>query len=174
MQSPDILSVAAGHLREAKNSKALLNRNFGRFVALDKDPKALETIKAELPDHPIEFVKGLVQRLLSPEKEEKRLNGFDLIYAAGLYDYISLRTAIRLTKALFQRLKPNGSLLLTNFLQESTSAGYMETCMDWYLIYRDLDQIGAFLTEIPKDQISESHLFRDETRTLGYLLVRRN
>lgn len=171
VRSPHILSVAAGHLREAKKSKAILDRHFGRFVVLDKDPQTLARVERELPGHSFKFTRGLVQRLLS---REKALDQFDLIYAAGLYDYLSHRTAIRLTEVLFHKLKPNGCLLLTNFLKGSTSAGYMETYMDWYLIYRDLDQITALLKNIPTSEINEIRLSRDDTTTLGYLMVRRN
>jgi len=166
---PHILSVAAGHLRESRKSEALSKGHFGRFVALDRDPLTFETVKNRLPDHSIEFVQGLVPRF----PRIKKLDQFDLIYATGLYDYLDAPTATSFTKILFDKLKPNGWLLVTNFLKGSRSAGYMETYMDWYLIYRDLDQITAFLNEIPKDQIKDIELFRDETTTLGYLLVRR-
>ena len=64
-----------------------------------------------------------IRKLVSPFKYRIRNlaeASFDLIYSAGLYDYIRTfgkreKGAIALTKNLFQLLKPGGTLLIGNF-----------------------------------------------------------
>jgi hypothetical protein len=69
-----------------------------------------------LSDHrelPIEPYRGSLLTLLRPGNP---LGTFDLIYSAGLYDYLSADVALRLTAKLATMLKPEGRLLIANML----------------------------------------------------------
>jgi cyclopropane fatty-acyl-phospholipid synthase-like methyltransferase len=61
-----------------------------------------------------------VRELLRDRTFEGR---FDLIYSAGLYDYLEKKVATKLTDRLFELLAPGGYLLLTNFLPSIRSWG---------------------------------------------------
>ncbi len=61
----------------------------------------------------------------------------DLVYAAGLYDYLPDSIAQALTARMFAMLKPGGRCYLVNFAPETYDIAYMDSYMDWQLIYRD-------------------------------------
>lgn len=62
---------------------------------------------------------------------------FDLIYCAGLFDYLADKACTRLIGYFEQHLNPQGRLLLTNVHQNNPERHWMEHFMEWYLIYRD-------------------------------------
>lgn len=98
---------------------------------------------------------------------------FDLIYSAGLYDYLPAAAAEKLTTELWAGLNPGGQMLLTNFLHGSKDRGWMEALMDWFLIYRDEEEIHAFANSIPAQEIQRKHAYLCPTGSIGYLSLRK-
>ena len=163
-----ILSIAAGHLREAEMTASVPHGWFQRFVALDVDEDSLSEIDQR--DLGVETVRMSVGRLMTGRQH---LGDFDLIYSAGLYDYLDTRSGRALTRHLFAQLAPGGTLALTNFLPSAASAGYMETFMGWELIFRDLSQIRDLLGNIAPEEIGSVRCFADSYGEIGYLEVTR-
>lgn len=170
IEKPEILSVACGHLRETQLSKHFLAGKTGRFVALDQDGASLAVIKRELAAFDVETVETSIKSLL---KNDHNLGAFDFIYAAGLYDYLPDGFAHLFTRRLFEMLKPNGKLLIANFLKGIDDAGYMDVFMDWFLIYRDETEMSNLLRRISPDKIKSRNLFLSENKNIAYLEVRK-
>jgi SAM-dependent methyltransferase len=168
----EMLAVACGHLREAELSRELKLGHVGRFVATDQDPASLDVVEtyAGSVSSAIETRKLSVRDFITAKHG---LSGFDLVYAAGLYDYLDDRLAARLTRKLFSLLKPGGRLLVANFLNGIWELPYMEAYMDWHLLYRSEAQIRAFAGEISEVDIASTSYFEDDAACVGYLeLVR--
>jgi hypothetical protein len=165
---PHILSVAAGHLREALLSAALKRRKVGRYVALDSDPQSLEEVKRCYSSYGVEAIAGSVRQMLTQKLE---LGTFDLVYSTGLFDYLALGAGQQLTWAMFQMLRPRGRLLVANFLPGIPDVGYMESYMDWKLIYRNRKEMIALAEEIPQGQIRDIHIFAEENQNIIFLQV---
>ena len=85
-----VLSVAAGHLREADLSAAVKRRRLGRFVALDADAESLREVERCYGRMGVETCLSTVRQLLQPSES---LGDFDLIYSTGLFDYLAQPTA---------------------------------------------------------------------------------
>jgi len=130
--------IACGHLREAMISRAILERRISEFIALDQDQESLDHIAETYTQHNIRIVNGSVRAVISGAV---KLGGFNLIYAAGLYDYLVDRVAARLTAATFDMLVSGGRLLVANFAPTGRDIAYMEKFMRWKLIYRTEDDI---------------------------------
>lgn len=64
-------------------------------------------------------------------------NNFDLVYCAGLFDYLSDKVCSKLLELFFFQLKPGGNLLATNVHINQPTKALMEYLMEWYLTYRD-------------------------------------
>jgi extracellular factor (EF) 3-hydroxypalmitic acid methyl ester biosynthesis protein len=170
MARPHVLSLACGHLREAKHCSALLQGRFGRFVAADQDRESLAVVEREVGDFGVEAVPTSVRTIL---KGQISLGSFDFIYASGLYDYLPQTVAQRLTERLFAMLTPGGRLLLANFLPSSSSTAFMEAYMDWWLIYRTKSEMLNLVTTLPEEEMGHCHLFTEENENIVFLEVER-
>jgi extracellular factor (EF) 3-hydroxypalmitic acid methyl ester biosynthesis protein len=165
-----VLSVACGHLREAQLSAAVRSGALGELVALDADAQSLALVDRAGLDN-VRTLELSIGRLLAGRK---RLGRFDLVYSAGLYDYLDDGLAERLTTRLFDCLEPGGRLLLSNFLPGVSDAGYMETFMGWELLLRDLEDIRCFGAGVDMDEVDSWRVFEDPFGAIGYLeMVRR-
>src|SRR5262249_1235250 len=85
---PRILSLACGHLREAQRSDAVKNGAVGEIVAVDQDALSL-SVARESNGAVITPVKASIRRFLV---DATIYGDFDLIYSAGLYDYLDDET----------------------------------------------------------------------------------
>ena len=69
--------------------------------------------------------------------------GYDMVWSAGLFDYLSDRLFVRLLKALLPVVKPGGELVVGNFSEGNPSRDYMEIFGDWHLHHRGSEQLLA-------------------------------
>ncbi len=168
-----ILSIAGGHLREGRLCQAIRQRQFRRFVAHDQDDKSLRVVRQEFGGYGLETVADSLGAIF-----KKRIEGqFDLIYAAGLYDYLPSLTAAQLTKAAFDMLAPGGRFIAANYTPETPCAGFMEAFLDWPLIYRTETEVDDFHSLIQEKEKAYARIFREEAvrdrHCLLYLEVKR-
>jgi hypothetical protein len=77
--SAEMLSVACGHLREAKLSRAVANGQVSRLVGLDADVESLAIVKEEAVHPCIQAIHGSVKALITGKQPD--LGQFDLIYS---------------------------------------------------------------------------------------------
>jgi SAM-dependent methyltransferase len=168
---PRILAVACGHLREARCSQAMQAQRIGELIAFDQDSKSLEVVSRDFRHLGVRTEHGRVRDLIVG-RHAVDLVEFDLIYAAGLYDYLREEPARRLTQTLFRMLKPGGTLLIANFLTGIRDRGFMESFMDWHLVYRTMDEIEALTDVLPAHQFS-CRRFDDPDRVIGFVEITR-
>lgn len=104
---------------------------------------------------PIQLIRKSVHQILKETARSVTANPakqFDLIYCAGLFDYLSDSVCKRLMNYFYDQLAPDGLLLATNvsdILNRSRPFRYsMEYILDWHLIYRD----GRKMLELAPDR----------------------
>lgn len=161
-----VLAVASGHLREALFIKEKFNLE--EFIALDQDPESLAVIAREINNINVNTTLGSIGDIL---KGKINLHDFDFIYATGLFDYLDEPTAILLTQCLFKKLKASGRLLIPNFVPHMEEIGYMEAFMNWWLIYRDQQDMQKIADALPQDQIESINLFIDTHQNILFLEI---
>lgn len=169
-----VLSVAAGHFREALLAPTLRENPEIEITTLDQDAQSLEEIRRmskreKLPR--INTVQTDLKPLLLGQFQTKR---WDFVYAAGLYDYLPDRLAQTLTHKMFELLRPGGKLLVANFIPGRYEQGYMETFMDWSLIYRDRQQVLEFSADIPAAELASSTCEADPEGNVYYLELQKS
>jgi extracellular factor (EF) 3-hydroxypalmitic acid methyl ester biosynthesis protein len=107
---------------------------------------------------------------------------YDLIYSAGLYDYIKTfllddtKGTIALTKNLFELLSPGGTLIVGNFnLNNPRDLRFMmEYVYDWQLIYRGKQEMHDFIRGIPENQIKSVQLVEEPLGINYFLRIEKN
>lgn len=170
--STEILSLACGHLREASLSRAVAARRTRRFLALDQDTESLAVVRAHAGPLGVEAREGSVKTVIARSAATIGAARFDFVYAAGLYDYLNDKVAARLLQALFDLTKPGGKVWIANFLPDIEDAGYMEACMDWWLIYRDEAQMQALATRaLPAAEVASTRVFAEHENNVVFLEV---
>ena len=110
------------------------------------------------PPVKILYLHESIKRLLRDRTMFNEFGRFDLIYSAGLFDYLRSATAVQLARDFHSRLGPGGELLVSNMVPENPSRWYMEHHLDWYLLYRsraELLEIGERASTGARLQILE-------------------
>ena len=148
-----ILSVASGHCREIENSllaETAMTRT-GQFIALDQDPHSCDLVTRYYYQYPIEVINGSVRSILMGELSS--IGPFDLIYSAGLFDYLDVGTAGRLVDRLAFLLRPQGKLLIGNFAPSSFGRAFRDLLLDWQLIYRTEEELVTLFGSSRKSNV---------------------
>jgi extracellular factor (EF) 3-hydroxypalmitic acid methyl ester biosynthesis protein len=72
---------------------------------------------------------------------------FDLIYCAGLFDYLAPDTCRALMELWFDSLAPGGLMLIANMTDTKPFRHFIEFILDWQLIYRNSREILSLAPE---------------------------
>ena len=96
---------------------------------------------------------------------------FDLIYSAGLFDYLDQEQACRIVDVLFDQLLPSGRVIIANFSDTMKDAAFMELFMDWWLEYRNQTQMWDLARLIAKDHIAKICVDSDESGDIKFLTI---
>jgi extracellular factor (EF) 3-hydroxypalmitic acid methyl ester biosynthesis protein len=108
---------------------------------LDYTAKTLNEIKqSHERSTEFQFMKKSVQQLLREASKLEPLGKFDVVYCAGLFDYISDEVCEKLLEIFYSLTKPGGLVVATNVADTNPSRGWMEYALDWHLIYRNVEQ----------------------------------
>ncbi|GHD22219.1 class I SAM-dependent methyltransferase [Tianweitania populi] len=167
----EILTIAAGHLREADRSIALQSGDLARWVALDQDPLSVGSMVRDFAGTSITPIDGSVSVLLT---DTYQLGQFDFVYAAGLYDYLPRKVAVRLTKKCMQMLKPKGMFLFANFAAGIPDDGFMETFMNWSLLLRTEAEMWDIVNASVDRNTVDAQVYYGDNRNIVYATIRKN
>ena len=163
-----VLAIAAGHLREVELSAAVQTGKLQEFVAFDQDEASLSLVAREYAHLGVRTVPGPVRHILAGKA---KLGQYDFVYAAGLFDYLNDATATALTCRMFEMTRPGGLMLIPNFLAGAPDTGYMESFMDWHLIYRNHSDMQALAAALPPSAVADCQIFDDSDDAITFLLV---
>jgi trans-aconitate methyltransferase len=156
------MSVASGHLRELDVVRTMVEQRDFEITALDQDGDSLQEAVNSNPEFNIRAVNKSISHLFKGQDG----TNYDLIYSAGLFDYLPAKTASGLLDRLLGMLAPSGRLIVGNYAPENYGRGYMEGMMGWSLLYRSEADLEALLQ--PK---GEYRVYRDEPGNVAYLEV---
>lgn len=94
----------------------------------------------------IDCIKKSVMQLLKEAnrfRSEKTEPSYDVVYCAGLFDYLTAPVCQKLMTLFYEMLAPGGVLVATNVYAINPSKNWMEYSVDWHLIYRDRNEMVA-------------------------------
>ncbi|HEY1660932.1 MAG TPA: class I SAM-dependent methyltransferase [Verrucomicrobiae bacterium] len=131
------------------------------FTLLDFNDETIEYTQRNLAqvcrkydsDCMIRVLKKSVAQLIKDSSAFPR-GSFDMVYCAGLFDYLPDPVCSKLMAIFWNLVAPGGLLLVSNVHSNNPSRGWMEYMVDWHLIYRDAEQMHDILPPgVPKDKV---------------------
>jgi extracellular factor (EF) 3-hydroxypalmitic acid methyl ester biosynthesis protein len=168
----------AGEVQQFLSHEAV--SDYASFTLLDFNDETLEYTAKVLGDiksrsgrkTKIDLIKKSVHQVL---KEEARFGPnqprYDLIYCAGIFDYLSDRICKRLMNIFYSMLEPGGLLIGTNVDASNPLRNGMEYLLDWHLIYRNQAQLKALIPD--QAPAASAQVKSDETGVNLYVEVRK-
>lgn len=163
-----VLAIAAGHLREVQLSAAVHAGKLREYVAFDQDETSLAVVARDYAHLGVQTMPGSVRQILAGKVNPGQ---YDFVYAAGLYDYLPAAAAVALTRCMFEMTRPGGLMLIPNFRVGAPDTGYMESFMDWHLIYRSHADMESLANALPRGEVTGCRIFDDPDSTITFLLV---
>ncbi|MDX1951529.1 MAG: class I SAM-dependent methyltransferase [Verrucomicrobiota bacterium] len=142
--------------------------NHAKFVLLDFNDetlqhtgKLLENLKTRHNrTTSVQTIKKSVHQILKEAGKpnpDMVANSYDLVYCAGLFDYLSDRICKRLMSIFYDLVAPGGLLVATNVEASNPSKNWMEYVVEWHLVYRDNKILQAIRPDsAPADAIKIS------------------
>jgi extracellular factor (EF) 3-hydroxypalmitic acid methyl ester biosynthesis protein len=110
---------------------------------LDLDPASIDFARVQLADvlPPDRLTATSANLFRLPDRPQTAavLEGTDVMFCPGLFDYLDDVAAAVMLNALYQRLATGGSLTAFQFAPHNPTRAYMEWFGNWYLTYRDAD-----------------------------------
>lgn len=132
-ESISLLNIASGPARDL----------FELFIEKAKD-KILSATCVEIDANAIEYAKNITEQYNDSINYVRRnifryndTNTYDVIWSAGLFDYLSDKEFVYLLKKMKSWMAENGEIVIGNFNKNhNPSKDYMEIFGDWYLNHR--------------------------------------
>ena len=165
-----IFNLGCGPAREVQDFMRLHDLSEeADFTLLDFNDETLEHATQQLEaaklgsrrNTGIKLLKKSVHQIL---KEAGRPGGemqsgqYDLVYCAGLFDYMSDRICKRLMNIFYDLLAPGGLLIATNVDASKPFRHSMEFILEWHLICRNHAQLAALHPDkAPADNFKVTH-----------------
>jgi len=122
------------------------------FDLLDFNPETLEYTRERLDkvrmgmarNTQMRFIPRSVHQILKAAVQpggDPELGNYDVVYCAGLFDYLSQRVGKRLVEFFCSIAKPGGLVVVTNVADTNPRKAWMEYLMEWNLIYRGKEEM---------------------------------
>jgi len=121
---------------------------------LDQDERSIshcERVLAPLAKETsarIHFIRESVRRLLTTRDGARMLGERDLIYSAGLFDYLGDRAFRQLLTNLYSSLSTDGSMAIGNVASHNSSRWVMEYVLEWFLIHRSASDLESMCSDL--------------------------
>lgn len=175
-----VLNLGCGPAKEVQNFLTYHDlSDRAEFVLLDFNDETLQATSSVLMNlrmkhgrgtH-ISLVKRSVHQILKDGLKEVGTGPYEVLYCAGLFDYLSDRICRRLLEIFYENLAPGGFLVATNVDASNPARNVMEYIMEWHLIYRNAEGLLALRPQAAPDECCR--VLHDSTGVNIFLEVRK-
>ncbi|MBW1712873.1 MAG: class I SAM-dependent methyltransferase [Deltaproteobacteria bacterium] len=148
-----IMNLACGSNRELFDFlSSCRSTNNIEAVCLDADPEALEYtdryVNVFAHQAAIRYMQDDVVKW-SLGRIQHNLGLHDIIYSAGLTDYLDKRLFKALAVRAYEHLKPGGVFVVGNFGTNNPNRVFMDQILHWNLIHRDEEELKDLFASTP-------------------------
>lgn len=133
--SPAILNIACGPCRDVDEaiSEAGDTAISASFHCIDMDPRAIAYAQSVVSPDKTDQIRWQATNAFRLRTSKKH----DLVWSAGLFDYLEDRLAAALLRKMWDATVDGGEVIVGNFHTSNPDRPWMEWCGDWHLIHRD-------------------------------------
>lgn len=150
-----VLDLACGSCRDLADAIAQAGSSVAGsyFHCVDVEKKAItyakKILQSKVPNVSFQWEAANVLRL----RTHKR---YDLVWAAGLFDYLSDRYAKILLKRMWDWTDEGGKIVFGNYHPSNPNRNAMEWCWEWFLNHRTKEDLQMLCEEagIPQECVS--------------------
>ncbi len=172
----DFLSIGSGPARELSEIAAIAPQDISlRATLIDQEREALDAAVGDAHEIvsrgrlAINALNISFKEMLNPSSLADVFGDKDIIYSAGLVDYLNPLLAQRFLKRIYQYLKPGGKLIIGNLNDlESGMIWPCEYVTDWSLYFRSEAEMYAMAGGISGASIT---VHPDESNAVYFLVV---
>jgi extracellular factor (EF) 3-hydroxypalmitic acid methyl ester biosynthesis protein len=123
------------------------------FDCIDHDKKAI-AYASDLCNQYLDRITFINSNIFKFKTSQK----YDLIWSAGIFDYLNDKLFVSLLKKLYSFLGDGGVLYIGNFSNHNPTRKYMEIFGNWHLIHRSKEQLQYLSSLAGIDHINTSIL----------------
>jgi extracellular factor (EF) 3-hydroxypalmitic acid methyl ester biosynthesis protein len=156
--------------------------NHAQFTLVDFNEETIQHVSQALQQEKqrsqrtatFEFIRKSVQQVLKETARVEALSAtkkYDLVYCAGLFDYLPDRICKRLMNVFYRSLAPGGLVVATNVAPFNPNRGSLELILDWLLIYRDAPAMNLLR---PDDAPADDVRLRGDATGVNVFIEARN
>ncbi len=177
------LSVAAGpaqEIYEIVTGEGELGPGLN-VLLFDQDQYALEYASRRFAlaaghsprrDVRVQLRHDTIRRLLNDDDIFADQPAVDIIFVAGLFDYLREPTARKLIAKLYRLLAPGGALYVGNMVPENPCRWFLEHHLDWFLLYRSREELLAMGEEAVPG--AKAWIVNEPTSVNPFLVIQRS
>ncbi len=151
-----VLNIACGPCRDLAEAIELagLKAAGSHLHCVDVEKKAIAYAKEILKGYELPHVS--FQWEIANALKLRTHRRYDLVWAAGLFDYLDNRCAKILLKRMWDWTAKGGRIVFGNYHPGNPSRNIMEWCLEWFLTYRTKEEMQTLCEEagIPQDCVS--------------------
>lgn len=148
----DILDIGCGSCRDIIEAHTICNNGTQYyFHAVDHEPKAIAYAESLLEGTDVKDFVSLENANAFQFRTDKK---YDLIWSAGLFDYLENRIAALLIKKVWRYLKDDGQMIFGNFSPDNPTKTGMELVGHWKLIHRSAHELIDIVNQAKVDYSS--------------------
>jgi len=136
--SPRVLKIGVGPGRSMFEWISTNPSSKATFDCVEIDPNAVR-YATELNQPFLDRIQFIRKNCLKFEPTQQ----YELIWAAGIFDYFDDATFLQMMQRLLAAVTPGGELVVGNFADTSPSRPSMEFGLEWFLHHRSADKLVA-------------------------------
>jgi CRP-like cAMP-binding protein/chemotaxis methyl-accepting protein methylase len=164
----EISRICSSLFAEGKNTRIMNlacgpNRELFDFLQQCEDSQKVEALCVDIDSEALQYTNQFVNifphnasiRLMSENvikwslgRTSQQFGTFDIIYSAGLCDYLDTRLFRALITQCYNHLNPGGTVILGNFAVYTDSI-FLDKLLRWELIYRNVDDLKELFAPTP-------------------------
>lgn len=171
-----ILNIACGSSREIFDIGSAINEYKPKITFIDYDKNAVDYSKLLLHNEGIniaeyDFFKFNALDLVSADDTKLKFGEKDIIYSAGLFDYIKTDVLIKMIRSMYKLLGKNGVLIAPFKDKENYSIFDYHWLVDWsYFLQRTIEEVKTILEEATEAKIE---IIKSGSPAINFFIIRK-